>query len=425
METAVGQACNTQTKDAIYIKREPDLIEETAYDPYIKKADVNGVIGEDEAIACSKKIKKEASANELTTCSQTDTNLTQVKINPVTSAVAHEHRKMENVVVVDTNRTNETDSECNSGECSESESDYDSGDDNDHDSDDDFDTESHSDIDGGLEDTQDESIRAKKSKNTASLKPKSSQGLRARTAREYIARLHEKEDAARVKQAENVRKRKAGAARYGSTKRAKVTIGSAGPDVITKLGQDMIGNSQHAGLLASAMPEITASTHRKQFTMLNSSIPAGADTRRTRTQKRDLREAARLFGYKRVKAMSGRWLLDGLESGLYNHQLTAAAWMVKRECARAGPLGGLIADEMGMGKTLTSLACVVGNPPDNADLNIYVNCTLVIVPNVDIADQWYSEIQQHCSQSVTHNTMVYRRAGWKEPFSKCQKQMVM
>ncbi|KHN98459.1 SNF2-related protein [Metarhizium album ARSEF 1941] len=274
---------------------------------------------------------------------------------------------------------------------------------NDDDSQESSDTEKEDEDDSDFECPEDEDKDTKKSTKAATEKPSQGRPPPAKNAREFIARLHKKQDGAaqqKQKSGHKQGKRKGGTASGNPFKRPKTTNVSSESDLFVHLPQGIAGGFVDAEPLAPAMPDIDASTHRKQFAKLRDMIPKDADTRRTRTQRRDLKEAARLFGYKKVKAIDGKWLLKGMETALHGHQITAAAWMVKRECARAGPFGGLIADEMGMGKTITSLACVVGNPPEAEDLTTYISGTLVIVPSKIIADQWMKEVKKHCSDSV-------------------------
>ncbi|KAI1171190.1 P-loop containing nucleoside triphosphate hydrolase protein [Nemania sp. FL0916] len=69
-----------------------------------------------------------------------------------------------------------------------------------------------------------------------------------------------------------------------------------------------------------------------------------------------------------------------MKTGLYNHQVVGASWMLQRELGEQGPWGGILGDEMGMGKTLQALACIVSNRPTEEDLEAY---------------QWEDEIRKH------------------------------
>ncbi|ETR98668.1 hypothetical protein M419DRAFT_11701 [Trichoderma reesei RUT C-30] len=155
------------------------------------------------------------------------------------------------------------------------------------------------------------------------------------------------------------------------------------------------------------MEPIKAKTHAEQFARLKAQIPHNCDTRRKKSQAQDLREAAKLFGYKRVEAVNGLWKLKGMNTCLQNYQLTAVSWMVKRELARAKPYGGLLGDSMGMGKTVMSLACIVGNQADPEHRREYCNATLVVVRNKSDGQQWEREVHKHCKGPVGDKVFIY------------------
>jgi SNF2 family DNA or RNA helicase len=138
---------------------------------------------------------------------------------------------------------------------------------------------------------------------------------------------------------------------------------------------------------------IEAKTHSDQMAQIMASIPDNFDTRRKSTQKKDLIEAKSVFGYKKVEADNGMWRIKGMQTSIHSYQLTAVAWMIKREWARMKPFGGILADTMGMGKTVMSLACIIGNQASDADITKFCKATLVVVPNKEIAAQWEEEAQ--------------------------------
>jgi SNF2 family DNA or RNA helicase len=53
-----------------------------------------------------------------------------------------------------------------------------------------------------------------------------------------------------------------------------------------------------------------------------------------------------------VKASGGNWLVKGMKTSLKGYQVLGSAFMRRRENAAEEPLGGLMADQMGLGKTL-------------------------------------------------------------------------
>ncbi|KAF7554540.1 hypothetical protein G7Z17_g2835 [Cylindrodendrum hubeiense] len=193
-----------------------------------------------------------------------------------------------------------------------------------------------------------------------------------KTAREFVAHLYEIEDAEeekRIQQGEKSGARKAQktSSSQSSTKQKPEASGEP-------LGQLDTMDTSIPDASVSAMPTIQATTHEIQLRLFRKSIPQNCDTRRKNSQLKDLTEAFRGFGYKKNPS----W------------------WMVKRELSRTAPYGGMLADTMGLGKTVVSLNTIVGNPPTRQIIQKFSKATLVVVPSRDIALQWQTEIMKHC-----------------------------
>ncbi|EHK45980.1 hypothetical protein TRIATDRAFT_162130, partial [Trichoderma atroviride IMI 206040] len=255
---------------------------------------------------------------------------------------------------------------------------------------------------------------APQSNRTSALAEKSTKPRRklAHTAREYVARLHEQEDqkhARKMKQGEGkkqsakrLRKRKLAASDSGPSKAIKTANGNS-----YLLADGSSSSSTGRPLLPAE--SIKAKTHTDQMAQLKASIPQNCDTRRKNTQKQDLDEAVKIFGYKKIEADDGDWRLKGMKTAMRCHQITAVAWMIKRELARMQPFGGLLADAMGMGKTIMSLACILGNPPDDEHIAKYCKATLVVVPSKAVAQQWEAEARRHYNEPHSLRAFIYDR----------------
>ena len=92
-----------------------------------------------------------------------------------------------------------------------------------------------------------------------------------------------------------------------------------------------------------------------------------------------------------------------MESSLYGHQLLGAAFLRDRENGSEKPLGGMVCDEMGFGKTIMMLANILDGKaePDNP-----VKTTL-IVATPSLVTQWVEEIEKHCKPGVLGRLLRY------------------
>ncbi|KAL8645226.1 MAG: hypothetical protein Q9226_007394 [Calogaya cf. arnoldii] len=103
---------------------------------------------------------------------------------------------------------------------------------------------------------------------------------------------------------------------------------------------------------------------------------------------------------------TSNWVLKGMATTLYSYQVQGAAWMKLRETGDVAPYGGILADQMGLGKTLQILACMVANRPEpTEDIK-----TTLIVCTASIAHQWEQEIEKHTQQGV-FPIVMRQRAG--------------
>ncbi|PON22238.1 hypothetical protein TGAM01_v208919 [Trichoderma gamsii] len=219
----------------------------------------------------------------------------------------------------------------------------------------------------------------------------------ALTAREYATRFHEKDDKKLAQKKED--DGKPSAAKRSHKRKRKLAGNDSRPSKALKtasgntfvISEGFTSTSNDHPLLPAQ--SIEAKTHADQMAQIMAGIPENCDIRRKTTQKKDLQEAKSIFGYKRIEADNGNWKLKGMQASLRSHQLTAVAWMLKRELARDKPFGGILADTMGMGKTVMSLACILGNPADDEHIAKFCKATLVVVPSKEIALQWEAEAQ--------------------------------
>lgn len=148
-------------------------------------------------------------------------------------------------------------------------------------------------------------------------------------------------------------------------------------------------------------------TKQDRLRALKQSVPADYDNRRKSTQGKDLKEGIAMFGSRGLTATDDGYQHKLMTTSMYEYQVVAAGWMLKREEGSTSPRGGCLCDEPGTGKTVTTLSVIVGNQAHPEDLENYCKTTLVVVPNTQVASQWRAEIEKHCVSKVTSSTTIY------------------
>ncbi|KAI9674520.1 MAG: hypothetical protein M1817_001858 [Caeruleum heppii] len=103
--------------------------------------------------------------------------------------------------------------------------------------------------------------------------------------------------------------------------------------------------------------------------------------------------------YKLTREKTAFWTIRGMTTALLDHQILGVDWMVNdKELGDKGPRGGLLADAMGLGKTMQVIATIVSNPPP-AEASGAARVTLIIAPTA-LLRQWKEEIESHTAEGV-------------------------
>jgi len=86
---------------------------------------------------------------------------------------------------------------------------------------------------------------------------------------------------------------------------------------------------------------------------------------------------------------------------LLKHQTVAVKWMIEREL-RGSPSGGILADDQGLGKTVTALALTIANPPGEGQSWR----TLIVTPS-SVLSQWKAEIESKVFSKMKPYIIIY------------------
>lgn len=71
-----------------------------------------------------------------------------------------------------------------------------------------------------------------------------------------------------------------------------------------------------------------------------------------------------------------------------------------------------MADVPGMGKTVVSLAAVVGNPPTKEEMDESQAATLIVLPNATVLKQWEEQIFAHVKlDKGAQKPYIYRKSN--------------
>jgi hypothetical protein len=92
-----------------------------------------------------------------------------------------------------------------------------------------------------------------------------------------------------------------------------------------------------------------------------------ADPKKIKGDAIMMTKARKAFGKYVTKASDDKVVIRGMKTPLFPYQFAGAGWMINREKSPNPPFGGILADAMGLGKTVEALACIVGNAPKDND----------------------------------------------------------
>ncbi|KAE8841558.1 hypothetical protein HRS9122_05684 [Pyrenophora teres f. teres] len=158
---------------------------------------------------------------------------------------------------------------------------------------------------------------------------------------------------------------------------------------------------QQAGANAPDQPTFSSGNKANALKQLIASLPMNSDKKQAKDDINILLDATKSFdGHGSVKSdEKGGWLVKGMKTSLKNYQVLGSAFMRRRENALEEPRGGLMADQMGLGKTLMMLANIVNGQPPKKEKDR--PRTTLIIASPALLTQWKSEIEQHTNWGLT------------------------
>ena len=130
----------------------------------------------------------------------------------------------------------------------------------------------------------------------------------------------------------------------------------------TSLVTSNVYEDANANIGKAAMPVMTDKRKKQAMASLISSIPI-ENQAKAKSEKEHILRMTTILGSCKASTEATGWNLKGMTSTLHHHQVQGAGTMKEREIGENEPKGGLLADEMGFGKTVMMIATIIANPP--------------------------------------------------------------
>ena len=154
-----------------------------------------------------------------------------------------------------------------------------------------------------------------------------------------------------------------------------------------------------ASIDAALLPEVPKQKKVEFLSSLIANIPEEkvGEKHQAEQDQNDILRSTRILMPRGVTPNEeGKWSMKGMKSSLYHHQVQGAACMKHRELSDKGPFGGILADSMGLGKTVITIAAMVANRQKNPE---EPKCTLIVCSPA-LIQQWEREIETHADPNV-------------------------
>ncbi|TLS27138.1 hypothetical protein PpBr36_04611 [Pyricularia pennisetigena] len=231
------------------------------------------------------------------------------------------------------------------------------------------------------------SAKTQKTKKPKTKRSKKQQGSRPASAQEWWKREYEKNS-----EADAIPNFLVPNGRTNPKQAATWQPGGAHDEQVLDMLKDIDPVNARAAMDTTLfLDEGTATTRQAQEAQLKANLKIINDSMVQKDARKEmslLKKAMGSFGHGKCKITNGRYLLPGMNTPLFNHQLVGVHFMLGKEFSPLGPYGGILADQMGLGKTVQMLACMAQNQGDGP--------TLIVAPAAAI-EQWKSELKRHCT----------------------------
>ena len=201
-------------------------------------------------------------------------------------------------------------------------------------------------------------------------------------------------DSGRMRSSKTASDRISKSGKKGKKKKKKKKHGPVMLNVGSLWTSDPVRDAQ-ANEGQGSIPTFTSKNKDLALKELIASIPgAKAPGSSANADRNAIIEATRKFCSKNMRSNGlGGWQLKGMSSSLFHHQLLGAGWMRDRENSTTRPHGGIVADEMGFGKTIQMITNIL----DDKDVarTEQARTTLIVVTPA-LVPQWIAEFRKHC-----------------------------
>ncbi|KAL4784180.1 SNF2 family N-terminal domain-containing protein [Aspergillus varians] len=157
---------------------------------------------------------------------------------------------------------------------------------------------------------------------------------------------------------------------------------------------------------SSALPRptsFTASNRKNAMAELVASIPT-KDRDEAKENVNLITNAMKKFTRSVITDNQGGWRIKGLKTKMYHYQVLGCAFMRDRENSPEEPRGGILADVMGIGKTLEALVNIIDGLPLNPEDQSQT--TLLVVPS-HLTKHWMDQMRKHCEPKAIGKVVQY------------------